>query len=266
MPQRIDVIVDGRTVNTNQRSDSDAIWKRIRRLSQTARVVEIRRHTAAAPKPSPPPVVTPPSSADPLELARNVCFFATVDDGAITYFNRLPPSWKAAFTADPAYPVTDQQIAAVKASGHRVYSWCDCRPTPDGTPPRAAIDMARDRSLDGWYGQAETANEFDRAFTASAPAVVGNLSALTPDQLAVVAAGGPPLFINETYYNVQPWMKPDWRGANKGVGGNCWAFYASASEGAVHTPLDERFNAATDSIYAEGMLEADWKALLEVAR
>lgn len=206
-----------------------------------------------------------------LEPARNVCFFATVADDAIQYFCRLPASWKAAFTADAAYRVTIQQVAAVRASGHRAFAWGDC----DQTPPVLIREFAEMQGLDGWYGQAESDTQFDNANGgAQLPqALIGNLSALRPDQLSRVAAGDV-VFINETYYNVPGNVGaegPDWRNANAGVGGNCLAVYGSSSEGAIYLPLREQirrgyFDAADDSLYVEGFLEDDWAALLEVAR
>jgi len=250
---KVDVYRDSKLWLTAQDPAKPAMWPRVKQEAMAGRVLKIQ--PTVAPPPPPPP---PPPGVN-LEPARNVAFFASVTDDAIQQFCRLPKTWKAAFTADHAYPVSDQQINAVKASGHRAYSWCDCRTT---LPP-AAIDMAKNRGLSGWYGQGESAAEFDEAtrLFRDPVAVIGNLSALDPDQLLVVAHASV-LFINETYYNVQPNLKPDWRGANNGVGGNCWACYASASEGAVYTPIDQRFNKATDSVYTEGMLPADWAALL----
>ena len=252
---KVNVFRDSKLWLTAQDPTKPAMWTRVRDAAINGRTVAIR---PVAKPPAPPPVPPPPSGVN-LEPARNVAFFATVTDDAIQYFCRLPKTWKAAFTADPAYQVTDQQIAAVKASGHRAYSWCDCRTT---LPPDA-YRMAVTRYLAGWYGQGESADEFDEAlkYIRKPTAIVGNLSALTAIQLAKVA-NADVLFINETYYNVQPNLHPDWRGANNGIGGNCWACYASASEGAVYTPIDARFNKATDSVYTEGMLPADWEYLL----
>jgi len=254
---KVNVFRDSKLWLTAQDPAKPAMWPRVKQEAIAGRVLKIQP-TKPAPVPPPDPQPVPGVNLEP---ARNVAFFASVTDDAIQYFCRLPKTWKAAFTADPAYPVTDQQIAAVKASGHRAYSWCDCRTT---LPP-SAMSMARDRGLSGWYGQGESTYEFDVAvsypYPAKPTAIVGNLTALRADQLAQVSHADV-LFINETYYNVQPNLKPDWRGANHGVGGNCWACYASASEGAVYTPIDARFNKATDSVYTEGMLAADWAALL----
>jgi len=246
---KVDVYRDGTKWLTAQDPAKPAMWTRVKEAAVAGRVLKIQP-TKPAPTPPPPGVN--------LEPARNVAFFATVTDDNIQHFCRLPKTWKAAFTADPAYQVTDQQIAAVKASGHRAYSWCDCRTT---LPPEAYY-MASHRNLSGWYGQAESAAEFDVAavFRDRPLAVVGNLSALRTDQLLLVS-NGTVLFINETYYNVQPNLHPDWKGANNGIGGNCWACYASASEGAVYTPIDQRFNKQTDSVYTEGMLPTDWEYL-----
>jgi hypothetical protein len=205
-------------------------------------------------------------SASSLSPARNVAFFATVTDEALDHFCALPPSWKAAFTADPKYPVTDEQIARVRKSGHQAFAWGDCH--SPGLMPNDIQAFRVRRGLAGWYGEAESAGAFDwamrgaiEAYVNSFPvALVGKIDTLRDDQLALVAAGQV-LFINETYFNVQPDLVPNWRNANEGIGGNCWACYASDKEGAVYTPVDSRFNPETDSVYTEGMLAGDWREI-----
>lgn len=210
------------------------------------------------PAPKPPP---PPASDAYLEPARNLLVFASVTDDAIQQACRLPARWKFLFTADPAYRVTDQQIAAVKASGHKAYAWGDCRTTL----PVAIRTFQIDRRLEDWYGQAESAQEFDVAYGAGAKVVVGNLSAITPAQLSLVGQTKM-LFANELYLNIHPWERPDWRNANAGVGGNVIACYGSTAEGAVYTPVQTYidkglFNSHSDSVYCEGLTAADWDTL-----
>ena len=125
--------------------------------------------------------------------------------------------------------------------------------------------MAADYQLGGWYGQGENPQEFDVCTSAGGKAAIVNLSALRPDQLNLVATAQV-LVTNETYYNVNPGLHPDWRNANAGIGGNCIAVYGSASEGAVYTSVQNHvnngwFNPQTDSIYTEGMTPADWQTL-----
>lgn len=205
----------------------------------------------------------PPSAGPDLSVARNLLVFATVTDDAITYACHLPSSWKALFTADPAYPVKDSHINALRASGHGVFAWGDCH--SPGLMPENIRRFRDQRGLDGWYGEGESAGAFTLASATDAVGVIVNLSALSDAQVVKVAAGQV-LVTAELYRNVQPNMQPDWRNANKGVGGNCIAVYASSSEGAVYTPVskykaDGFYNPATDSAYVEGFLEADWKAL-----
>ena len=200
------------------------------------------------------PAPAPPAGDAYLNVVRNLLVFATVTDDAIQHACRLGPEWKFLFTADPAYPVSDQQIAAARASGHGVYAWGDCMTT---LPP-AIMAFARARRMDGWYGQAETPEQFNTADQyLSYKGMIANLSALTNEQLGLVASGNV-LVTAEFYKNVQPNMQPDWRGANKGVGGNCGAVYESASEGAVYTPVTA-YHGACNSWYVEGFREEDWK-------
>ncbi len=156
--------------------------------------------------------------------------------------------------------------AARKASLGFVTAWCDCRPS-GGTDAQYAINAARAFGLKGWHAQAETAAQFDHALQRGREnglmplAFVGNLGALRPDQLALVARGDVK-FIVETYYNVQPGLQPDWKGANAGIGGNCVAMYASDTEGAQRVALstmraDGRFSRGNDSIFTPGSQPED---------
>ncbi len=228
---------------------------------KAGKALEAETHAA----PPPPPVPHPPPASH-LDVVRNLLVFATVTDDAIQHACRLPKSWRFLFTADPAYSVMDYQITAARASGHGVYAWGDCH--SPGLMPRDIQAFMRDRGLDGWYGEGESATALTRVTTAtdSPPArAIVNLSALTDAQITMIAAGQV-LVTAELYRNVQPNVQPDWRNANAGIGGNCIAVYASAAEGAVYTPVSAYkaaglYNPATDSIYTEGMLAADWEAL-----
>jgi hypothetical protein len=155
--------------------------------------------------------------------------------------------------------------ASLRSAGY-VTAWCDCRPD-GGTDAQYAIDAVRTYGLKGWHAQAESAAEFDHALQRGREnglmplAFVGNLGNLRPDQLALVAHGDVK-FVNETYYNVMPWIRPDWLGAQAGVGGNCVAMYESATEGAQRVALatmraDGRFNRGSDSIYTPGSQPED---------
>ena len=196
-----------------------------------------------------------------LAPVRNLLVWATVTDDAIQQALTLPQRWKHAFSADPTYKPSRAQAGRVQAAGRYTSAWCDCRTTL----PAAAKQMAADYQLGGWYGQGENPGEFDVCTQAGGKAAIVNLSALRPDQLALVATAQV-LVTNETYYNVNPGLHPDWRNANAGIGGNCIAVYGSASEGAVYTSVQNHvnngwFNPQTDSIYTEGMTAQDWQTL-----
>lgn len=147
-----------------------------------------------------------------------------------------------------------------------VASWCDCRPG-EGTDARVAIFDARVHGLVGWYGQAESAAEFDHALERGREnglmplAIIGNITVLRPDQLELVR-NRDVTFIVEAYYNVWPWFKADYRGAQDGVAGEAVAMYASSTEGAKRVPLqvmraDGRYTPGRDSIYTPGSMPED---------
>src|SRR6185312_2439130 len=258
--QRIDVIVDGVLFLVNQRSNSDAVWTRIRSRAQTAAKVVVARHKAAPPPPPPPPPHPPPPPSVDLSRVRNLLVFATVTDEGIREALTLPPKWKFLFSADPTYKPSAEVAAHVIAAGRDANAWCDC----SGTLPPAAKQMVFEYGLSDWYGQGETSAQFDVAVDAGAKAAIVNLSALTPSQLALVASASV-LVVEENYRNVRPVVAPDWRNANAGIGGNCGAVYGSASEGAVYTPvrwqIEKGWFGVNDSWYVEGFQPDDWQAL-----
>ena len=206
-------------------------------------------------KPTPPPT--------PRDFARAVLFHA----GDVFMWLSAPSFYIRALSADRNQAwITGSLVQAARQTGSLVASWCDCRPD-GGTDAAYAISAARTYGLIGWYGQAETAAEFDHALRRGRElglmplAIIGNLTALRPDQLALVA-NNDVRFINELYRNVMPWVRPDYRGANAGVGGSCVAMYESASEGASRYPLSRYktegfFNRGTDSVYTPGSQPED---------
>jgi hypothetical protein len=95
--------------------------------------------------------------------------------------------------------------------------------------------------------------------------MVGNLSALEEGSLAKIREGEVLVSV-ELYRNVQPWMEPDWKGCNDGVGGNCIACYASSTEGASYYSVDKYkqeglYVSGYDSVYGVGLKPEDWAAL-----
>lgn len=209
----------------------------------------------------PPPPPAPPTTKPPHKA---VLFHA----GDVMAWLGAPSWYWRALSADRGQEwLTAELVAAARGvSGAFVTAWCDCRPS-GGTDASYAIAAVRKFGLEGWHGQAESAAEFDHALQRGHElglmplAIIGNLGALRPDQLALVAAGDVK-FIVETYYNVQPGLQVDWKGANAGIGGNCVAMYESSTEGAARVPLatmraDGRFNRGNDSIYTPGSQPED---------
>lgn len=146
--------------------------------------------------------------------------------------------------------------------------WCDCRPAPDGTPPQVALQWLSELGLPPsyFYGQGESADEFQRGYDAGARKFVVNISALNDEQIGRVASGEC-LVTNETYFNKDRNYTVNWRNANAGIGGNCMAVYESSSEGASYYSLedqarDNKYNPATDCVYVAGFHSADWAYLI----
>lgn len=148
--------------------------------------------------------------------------------------------------------------------------WCDCRVPSgyiegEGTGYDVALEMVEELDLDGAWGQCENQSEFDNAYAGGATRMIGNIGSLNPDSQAKVAAGAV-LMTVELYRNVMPWMAPDWKGCNAGIGGNAIACYESPSEGAVYTPVQEYkdlgfYVPKQDSVYGVGLRAEDWPNL-----
>lgn len=219
---------------------------------------------AGDPPPPPPPI------SESFGYERAVLFHA----GDVTEWLTAPGWYIRALSADIGQDWLNSSLvaAARSVSGvKRVAAWCDCRAS-GGTDARYAIEAVRKYGLAGWYGQGETAAEFDHALQRGREyglmplAIIGNLSALRDDQLKLIR-NRDVLFINETYYNVMPWISPggDWLDVGAGVGGNCVAMYASSTEGATRRPLagmraEGLFIRLRDSIYTPGSTPEDVKA------
>jgi hypothetical protein len=182
------------------------------------------------------------------------------------------PSWMVAVcTADEAYRhfYSTDTIRQLDQHFAGVESWCDCRVSSgyvpgEGTGYNVAVQMAHDLGLDGAWGQCETAGEFDNGYAAGSRRMVGNLSALRPDQLEKISSGEVVVSV-ELYRNCQPGQQPDWKGCNSGVGGNCIAVYADSTP-CYYTPV-ETYKAEglyvphQDSVYGVGLTPEDWRAL-----
>jgi hypothetical protein len=214
----------------------------------------------AANTPNPNPAPTPaPIPHDLSDVQR--CLILTGDvSRALDTRNRLLIA-----TADLGYRqyYPDDFIhEAVRRGIFRV--WCDCRPSPGGTPPSVALQWLDDLKLPHsmFYGQCESMSEWDAAYDAGARRMVGNLSALDDNALAKVASSEVHV-TNEAYFNVNRYYSINWRNANNGVGSNCMATYASVREGATYYSLEDqhkdgKYNPWIDCVYVADFRGNDW--------
>ncbi len=133
-----------------------------------------------------------------------------------------------AMSADPGFAnvATPEVVSALRFKGHRVYSWCDCRPS-GGTPAQAAIDMKARLKLDEWVGQSENPPEATEAWGHHAEIIVGQLAALNDAQKKDIA-DGKVLWIEEDFWNAMPWNKPNYQ--NLPVAASCKGVYDATSE------------------------------------
>lgn len=179
-------------------------------------------------------------------------------------------NYRHLYDADTLYQLYehfDQEIVEV---------WCDCR-VPSGfvdgvgTGYDVALEMVEELDLDGAWGQCEATGELENGYAAGARRFVGSVDANVMDEtwLARVSSGEI-LVTAELYRNKMPWMLPDWRGANAGIGGNTIACYASPpppeGEGATYTPVAaykdlNLYVPKQDSVYGVGLAAQDWPDL-----
>lgn len=112
---KIDVTENGKLWLRDQNCASDAVWKRIRMRACSGSRIGISPHAVAPP--------TPPRPT-PLEVAsQNLLVFATVTDDACRQAAQLPRRWRFAITADPAYRISGEQLAILRAGGHTIDAW-----------------------------------------------------------------------------------------------------------------------------------------------
>jgi len=220
-----------------------------------------------------PPDPVPPSSNTDDAKAR--IFFAQNPLDAI---HAEAPRWMTAVcTADHGYRqfYPPDVIDQLKSYFAGVESWCDCRVPSgyhegQGTGYDEAVKMAHELlghpEGQGAWGQCETQMEWDNAYAAGCRRMVGKISNEVCDdtRLAKVASGEVHLSV-ELYCNCMPWVVPDWRNANNGVGGNCIACYADGTpcyQTSVQWYKDKGWYVPKrDSVYGVGLTPSDWKAL-----
>jgi hypothetical protein len=226
-------------VKKNQKVKKTAMYKALKALEQEAK-----------PAPAPPP------PAVNLEPYRSGIYMAQNMLEALA----APAHYKVIVTADPAYDhyATRQAADTLRAAGHEIMVWY----VPTEVSRQRADEVAMRLSATRTIGQAETAEQFDRSWEHGRRAVIGNLSAIRPDQLAKVAAGEM-VFVNECYWGCGAGM-PNWRNANAGVAGDCIAVYADGQctrHSVVEHIAAGRFVRGRDSVYGPGMRAEDWSAL-----
>lgn len=218
---------------------------------------------------NPPDPPVPPPSGD-LASVRGRIFLANNPLDCLA-----APSWMVPVcTADHAYRYwyDSNCIQQLVVRFGTVETWADCR-VPSGyqegvgTGYDEAKKMSDELGLDGAWGQCETTGEWDNAYAGGARRMIGNVdpNVLDSTRLAKVSSGEVKMTV-ELYRNKMPWMLPDWRNANAGIGGNCIACYASESEGANYTPVqaykdDGLYVPHNDSVYGVGLHQADWTNL-----
>jgi len=182
------------------------------------------------------------------------------------------PSWMVPVcTADMGYRNWYSQEIINQLRDHfgTVECWCDCRVASGyqeghGTGYDVALAMNSEFGLDGAWGQCETTPELENGYNAGARRFIGNCDPnVMNDEWLNKVKSAEILMTVELYRNKMPWMLPDWRNANAGIGGNCIACYASETEGAIYTPVKAYkdqglYVAKHDSVYGVGLTHQDW--------
>jgi hypothetical protein len=177
-------------------------------------------------------------------------------------------------TADLNYRgyYSSDTIQQLKNHFGRVEAWCDCKAASGfqegvGTGYDVAQQMVKDLGLNGpAWGECESSTAFDNGYGAGCRRFVGKLSdeVMGGGRLNHVSSGEVHVTV-ELYANCMPWVQPDWKNANAGVGGNCPAVYEDSTP-CYYTPIqwykDKGYYVPhRDSVYAIQMKPADWAAL-----
>jgi hypothetical protein len=246
------------------RSDSEYAYKNTSWFKAGSKLEQAKHLN---PSPTPPPNPNPPPSGD-LSTVRGRIFLAQAPLDSLA-----APSWMVPVcTADPAYRswYSPQVIAELRDHFGTVEAWCDCRiPSgyveDEGTGYDMAVAMVSELSLDGpAWGQCEATHELENGYAGGARRFVGSCDANVMNETWLNKVKSQEILLSvELYRNKMPWMLPDWRNANAGIGGNCIACYASETEGAYYTPVaaykeQGLYVAKHDSVYGVGLTHQDW--------
>lgn len=215
------------------------------------------------PGPTPDP---PPAPGADNSLAQSWLILADAPMDALN----SPAYYKLAATADLGYRhwYTPEFFAAARAQNRVIVPWCDCRPSPDGTPPEVAIQWMHELGAPFWMGQGEWPAEMDAAMGASVKprVIVGDIAHMRDDQKQQVKQRLV-LWIDEAYRNCSHIMDPgwpSWENVNEGIGGNAIAVYEEEPCTAMHVPAYLAlglFVARRDSAYCAQFTVADYRAL-----
>jgi hypothetical protein len=252
--QKVDVLQDGKLWLSGQKSNSDALWTRVRSRAQTAAKLEIRRHVDL---PAPPPHVFLPS--------QRVIFFANYTDEAVAGALASNSSWTFAITADPAYnddenerTLRDRLIDGLRHQGRPPRPWCDCEGTPFAVAKRMAVDL----SLPAPIGQCEKGIQYWDAIHGGAKIVIGEfaqLKASDPTALADAIAksqSGEVQFIGEV-------LHPDATYSAQGVSITSACFYLGLDDSqyqprSAFDVMPPGLQVAAGGYHAAAYKAADW--------
>lgn len=241
------------------RSDPSYAYKNTSWYKAGGKLEQSKHLSPAPPNPTPP--------ADDLSSVRARIFLAQSPLDCLS-----APSWMVpVVTADMGYRSWYSQdiINQLRDRFGAVEAWCDCRipsgyQEGHGTGYDVALAMVSEFNLDGAWGQCETTPELENGYNAGARRFIGSVdvNVMNDSWLNKVKTGEIKLTV-ELYRNIMPWMLPDWRNANAGIGGNCIACYASETEGAIYTPVraykdQGLYTAKHDSVYGVGLTHQDW--------
>lgn len=155
----------------------------------------------------PPPVPVPPPvpPATPLvEIYKKAVVCAQDPLSAMT----IPSDYTFWLTADPKYDPGQNVVTTLK-SKFKVGAWCN--PVQISQEIFLAFCKKYDIHPEMRMGQSETANEFDASVSWGLKVTVGQLASLRSDQKKKIA-NHEVFHLEEDYWNVMPWMVPDFQG------------------------------------------------------
>lgn len=260
------------------------VWKKVPFWEPTFGPWDLRRAIVKArpaiPKPEPIPTV-PPLPPVPASAAQFQFLLVLADN--VKLAESSPAKYKKFFTADPAYDsqATMEQANEFRKLGSEVGVWF----VPTEVSLARAKEIAKRIGTTVIMGQAESSEQFDISWSMGLKAVVGNLSSLNIDRRAdgglcwydehdlvrsrrYLIATGQMIFVQENYWNAQPWLQLDYMGLP--VVSNIIAVYDAHGENPNLPPgwnpqlqdyiSSNRFHKG-DGSYGPGMTKEQYAAL-----